>query len=283
MCVTFLCIDNEPDSNYKLILVNNRDEQLDRITSAAKWERGILAGRDEKDQCRGTWLCTDQKGRIGNLLTITVPFHQRKIKAPSRGALPINYLQSGLDPYKYCQSITKTCEKYDACQLLCLQRNKEDCYELCGIANKLVDKVTPTVYADGVHGFGNCPPDKPFLKVQHGISLMQQVVEDVKCDDLNEKEVIERLLKVVTDRYMCYPDEQLRKQIGRSGEICKYRSSIYVQYPDGIRFGTRSHTVILVDRSNHMTFYEKRMAEAPIRLKDAKWADNIFHFDLSTL
>uniref|UniRef100_A0A0N5AYT6 Transport and Golgi organization protein 2 homolog n=1 Tax=Syphacia muris TaxID=451379 RepID=A0A0N5AYT6_9BILA len=219
MCVTFLCIDNEPDSNYKLILVNNRDEQLDRITSAAKWERGILAGRDEKDQCRGTWLCTDQKGRIGNLLTITVPFHQRKIKAPSRG----------------------------------------------------------------VHGFGNCPPDKPFLKVQHGISLMQQVVEDVKCDDLNEKEVIERLLKVVTDRYMCYPDEQLRKQIGRSGEICKYRSSIYVQYPDGIRFGTRSHTVILVDRSNHMTFYEKRMAEAPIRLKDAKWADNIFHFDLSTL
>lgn len=45
----------------------------------------IILGRDEKDQCRGTWLCTDQKGRIGNLLTITVPFHQRKIKAPSRG------------------------------------------------------------------------------------------------------------------------------------------------------------------------------------------------------
>ena len=44
MCVTFLNIDNDADSNYKLILVNNRDEQLDRITSAANWERGILAG-----------------------------------------------------------------------------------------------------------------------------------------------------------------------------------------------------------------------------------------------
>lgn len=42
--MTFLNIDNDPNANYKLMLVNNRDEQLDRVTSAADWERGILAG-----------------------------------------------------------------------------------------------------------------------------------------------------------------------------------------------------------------------------------------------
>lgn len=44
MCVTFVYIDHEPTAKYKLILLNNRDEFLDRATSEAKWEQGILAG-----------------------------------------------------------------------------------------------------------------------------------------------------------------------------------------------------------------------------------------------
>ncbi|VDD93457.1 unnamed protein product [Enterobius vermicularis] len=281
MCVTFLNIDNDPNANYKLMLVNNRDEQLDRVTSAADWERGILAGRDEKNDCRGTWLCMDEGGRIGNLLSITVPFHQRKLNAPSRGVIPLSFLQSGLGPNEFCQSLSTQCEKYDAFQVLCLQRDEADNYEMCGLANQLVEKVEPIIYNDGLHGFGNCPPNKPFLKVKRGIELMEQVVEEEKSDCLSKMELINRLLNVVTDRKMCYPDEQLHKQLARSGEICKYRSALHVQYPDGIRFGTRSHTIILVDRSNHVTFYEKRMVKVPKLISNAVWAENAFHFDLS--
>lgn len=280
MCVTFINIDNQPNSTYKLILLNNRDENLDRPTSAAKWERGILAGRDEQKECRGTWLGMDGQGRIANLLSITLPSHQRKLNTSSRGKIPLNFLQSKLAPYDYCRSISKKCKKHDGFQLLCLQRNQEDCYELCGIVNRLVDKIEPITYTDGLHGFGNCAPHTPFLKVERGAVLMEQVIEEAKEVDLKEAALIGRLLQVATDRYMCYPDEQLRKQIGRSGELCKYRSSLYVQYPDGIRYGTRSHTIILVDRANHVTFYEKRMIEAPKRINDAKWATSTYHFDL---
>ncbi|VDN42316.1 unnamed protein product [Gongylonema pulchrum] len=88
MCVTFVYIDHNPDVKYKLILLNNRDEFLSRPTSNAQWEDGVLAGRDEKDSnSRGTWLCIDKSGRISNLLTITVPMHQMKREATSRGQI----------------------------------------------------------------------------------------------------------------------------------------------------------------------------------------------------
>lgn len=51
MCVTFLANFNEQNrpssgagSKYKLIILNNRDESYDRITSKLHWEDGILAG-----------------------------------------------------------------------------------------------------------------------------------------------------------------------------------------------------------------------------------------------
>ncbi|KAI6197864.1 UDP-glucuronosyltransferase [Aphelenchoides besseyi] len=89
MCITFLCTDGvERGLNYKLILLNNRDEVLDRKTSAAHWEDGYLAGRDEQAPERGTWLGITRDGRIGNLLSITEPEHHKLQlpNAPSRGS-----------------------------------------------------------------------------------------------------------------------------------------------------------------------------------------------------
>jgi uncharacterized protein with NRDE domain len=45
MCNTFICtLGAAKQLNYKLILLNNRDEVLDRATSSAHWEQGYLAG-----------------------------------------------------------------------------------------------------------------------------------------------------------------------------------------------------------------------------------------------
>lgn len=45
MCVTFLCTDGpERGLPLKLVLLNNRDELLDRPTAAAAWCDGFLAG-----------------------------------------------------------------------------------------------------------------------------------------------------------------------------------------------------------------------------------------------
>lgn len=46
MCVTFICSDGiERSLGYKLILINNRDEVLDRPTLPMDWEDGFLAGK----------------------------------------------------------------------------------------------------------------------------------------------------------------------------------------------------------------------------------------------
>ncbi|VDM24914.1 unnamed protein product [Toxocara canis] len=260
MCVTFVYIDHNPTAKYKLILLNNRDEFLDRATSEAKWERGILGGRDEKDEARGTWLCMDVSGRIANLLSITVPFHKIKHHAPSRGEIPIEFLCSQKSSLKFCESLTSVVDAYNAFQILCLERNNDDQYELCTLASCFVDCVQPIRFSPGIYGFGNSPHDKPFKKVQRGVELMVKVV-----DEINSEEPCE---------------EKLRKQCRHSSEICKFRSSLYVQYPDGIRYGTRSHSIILVDRSNHVTFYEKRMTKVPKQIADAEWEEQTFHFDL---
>ncbi|CAO4382511.1 unnamed protein product [Caenorhabditis nigoni] len=55
MCIGFIKVATSPDEKYKLILLNNRDEDLDRPTSKLHWHDGILSGVDEKDVARGTW------------------------------------------------------------------------------------------------------------------------------------------------------------------------------------------------------------------------------------
>ncbi|PIC30451.1 hypothetical protein B9Z55_021687 [Caenorhabditis nigoni] len=56
MCIGFIKVATSPNEKYKLILLNNRDEDLDRPTSKIHWHDGILSGVDEKDVARGTWL-----------------------------------------------------------------------------------------------------------------------------------------------------------------------------------------------------------------------------------
>lgn len=284
MCITFVYLDDDTDSRYKLIILNNRDEFLDRPTSVANWENGVLAGRDEKEKnVRGTWLCIDKDGRISNLLSITIPYHERKRNAPSRGRIPLAFMESGKTPKQFCENFIDNAKKYDAFQVLCLQRNQNDEYEMCCLANKLVDSVTPVVFTSGLYGFSNSPYDKPFKKVHRGLSLMKEAICDINEQNMSADEVISKLIDIATDRVLCHPDKQLQMQCGRSGEICKYRTSVYVQYPDGIRYGTRSHTVILVDRSNKVTYYEKRMVHVPNIISNAEWDETKFTFSLNMI
>lgn len=101
MCVTFLYFNSVKTSRipYKLIVLNNRDEALDRPTSRAAWESGVLAGneglcvitqylclgRDEESPERGSWFGVTRTGRVGILLSITQPATEKIKQAPTRG------------------------------------------------------------------------------------------------------------------------------------------------------------------------------------------------------
>uniref|UniRef100_A0AAF5RVK1 Transport and Golgi organization protein 2 n=1 Tax=Wuchereria bancrofti TaxID=6293 RepID=A0AAF5RVK1_WUCBA len=302
MCVTFVYVEHNPDAKYKLILLNNRDELLNRPTSTARWENGILAGRDEKESIRGTWLCMNATGSISNLLAITVPIHQMKSSSLTltRGALPVDFVKSNKKPEEFCKLLVNTVNRYNAFQILYVPnvqnfqecfffnlykinmhfRNEYDQYEIAGLTYQPDDKIEITRYPPGIHGFSNSPSCEPFKKVQRGTEKVNVIIEEINSEDLSETEIIGRLLQLATDKYQCYPDDQLKRRCGRSSELCKYRAAIFVRYPDGIPYGTRSHTIIIVDRNNRATYYEKSMETGAGKASEATWTERIFHFEL---
>ncbi|EJW87916.1 hypothetical protein WUBG_01174 [Wuchereria bancrofti] len=268
MCVTFVYVEHNPDAKYKLILLNNRDELLNRPTSTARWENGILAGRDEKESIRGTWLCMNATGSISNLLAITVPIHQMKSSSLTltRGALPVDFVKSNKNRKNFANYWSIP--------------NEYDQYEIAGLTYQPDDKIEITRYPPGIHGFSNSPSCEPFKKVQRGTEKVNVIIEEINSEDLSETEIIGRLLQLATDKYQCYPDDQLKRRCGRSSELCKYRAAIFVRYPDGIPYGTRSHTIIIVDRNNRATYYEKSMETGAGKASEATWTERIFHFEL---
>ncbi|KAI6195057.1 hypothetical protein M3Y96_01190600 [Aphelenchoides besseyi] len=250
MCITFLCTDGvERGLNYKLILLNNRDEALDRKTSAAHWEDGYLAGRDEQALERGTWLGITHDGRIGNLLSITEPEHHKLHlpNAPSRA------------------------HRYHGFQFLSLARNSEDKYEIFSLTNRLVDEIKTRHWSAGSYCFGNSPRESPMKKVVYGQEVFDQLVSRQLSRTSTESEIVDSLMKLARDSTEHFPDPQIAIQTCRDDSYNRYLSSIFVQFPSAVRYGTRSHTIVLVDKENRVYFREERMIEIPENVKDAKW------------
>ena len=103
MCISILSTAH-PD--YPFILLNNRDEFLNRPTArAAFWDphnSHILGGRDLHREERGTWLGITKQGRLANLTN----FREEGVeisKDKSRGGIPKSYLtesQDSVDGYE---------------------------------------------------------------------------------------------------------------------------------------------------------------------------------------
>lgn len=66
------------------------------------------------------------------------------------------------------------------------------------------------------------------------------------------------------------PDHELERRYRKA--VDKF-SSIYVDFPES-GYGTRSHTVILIDKKFDVEFIEKTM-ESPIDKKQPKWKTTV--------
>uniref|UniRef100_A0A914BVU0 Uncharacterized protein n=1 Tax=Acrobeloides nanus TaxID=290746 RepID=A0A914BVU0_9BILA len=240
MCITFIYLASpeEQDFPYKLIILNNRDEEFDRPTSKLTWENKIIAGRDEKAAERGTWFGVSSSGRIGILLSITEPKSDTKPYAPSRGRIIKDYLEGHEKPIEYCSKLAQEASKFNGFQFVCLNRTERNSYELYTLTNLLVDKVEPILRGYGVHGVGNSPMNKPFQKVIYGEKLFDQIIQDFK-EHQDQDRLVQALLRLATDQTKCLPDQQLETQLKQKEESYQYLSSIFVRFPESIHYGTR--------------------------------------------
>lgn len=274
MCITFVKTARSSLDKYKLILLNNRDEQLFRPTKEMHWHDGILSGVDEQDEARGTWTGLNKNGRIGMMLSITQTQDSKNLNAPSRGGIVNSYLKSD-DAPSMMNNLAKSASMYNGFQLVALEQNNRGLYQLQTLTNQQVDDISTCEWDDEYHVISNSPPSKPYQKAVHGKQLLRKRLQG--SNNMTVGQIFDELFMIATDETQCYPDAQLQFQTQNTDEYNRPLSAIFIKYPEGTReYGTRCHTLLTIDNENQVSVLERRYLPS-----ESTWQDARFEFILN--
>lgn len=234
MCLLTFAYDTHPQ--YRLVFAGNRDEFYDRPTAPATfWDDAphVLAGRDQV--ARGTWLGVTKNGYWGTVTNVRALGDYRP-DARSRGALVAEYLETEPDPATYLRDIADTADEYNGFNLL-LGTPERVLY--LSSQSKAVRSVSP-----GIHGLSNDQLDTPWPKVEAAKKKLRSVLDD----DPSHSD----LLALLYDPEP-FPASQL-PDTGVGKEKERQLSPLFIE---GEQYGTRSSTVLLIDREGGITFVER--------------------------
>lgn len=252
MCLVFVGWRAHP--RYPLVVAANRDEYHARATApAAPWDesgeegqggpaadggrdgigaagRRILAGRDLV--AGGTWLGVTADGRFAALTNVggsTPPGPD----APSRGRLPVGFLRGALGARAYAREVSREAERYSGFNLLLADRDGVHC-----VTNRGDERLTEL--APGCHGLGNDRLNAMEPKVTGGLAEFRR--------RLATELVTDELFALLAD------DEPAVKADPRGTDLDRVRSARFIR---GDVYGTRSSTVLTVERTGAITFEER--------------------------
>lgn len=229
MCT--LAIALQVHEHYPLIVVANRDEFYDRPTRRAGFwadKPQLFGGRDEK--AGGTWMASSRTGRFACLTNFRDP-HNIRPDAPSRGALPVDFLASNESAQAFLARLAPTASAYNGFNLLVF-----DGETLAYFSN--YDPAGPRVLPPGTYGLSNALLDTPWPKL---VSLRNEVQGFVQASRLAPSE-----LSALLDRPATFPDDQLPSTgvpIERERQLSALRIHIPDLGPEG--YGTCVSTVVL--------------------------------------
>lgn len=234
MCILFVAVNQHQD--YPLIIAANRDEFFNRETAESHlWDsaQGIIAGQDL--QAGGTWMGINKQGYIASLTNIRDP---KKIcaNAITRGELVSHYLQHPVKEYQ--QTLRASKENYNGYNLLFGKWNKLAVY------NNHLDR--QQALTDGYYGLSNASLNSPWPKINKGVGKLQEYCQD--GHDINP----DILFTLLLDKQLA-ADEDLPKT-GMPIEWERRLSAIFIV---GNEYGTRSSTVLAVDKQKNVTWYER--------------------------
>ncbi|CAL8115808.1 unnamed protein product [Orchesella dallaii] len=284
MCILFLYVANNPSpDSYKVILAVNRDEMYGRPTQVAKFwgtQPDILGGRDmQKGREGGTWLAMSKSGRIGALLNVLQSAESLSTASQRRGrGFLVNdfLLNPSVDAMQYLSKIYNSASEYNPFSLLTVDVLNRDipqvCFYSCSGENKPHELPSGTV-----HGIGNSFIDVPFQKVKTGREAFARVVNDNNRVDAKTT-LINNILEIMKNQQQFHPDPQMYRQAADQPEtFLRGISSRFIKLPG---YGTRTHTVILIDFYNNVSYEEITLKE-PICENDAEWTTSSFDFKIN--
>ncbi|QKS71152.1 NRDE family protein [Paenalkalicoccus suaedae] len=230
MCIVGVALNHHPE--YPFILASNRDEFLHRPTKNAYWwDDGILAGQDL--DMLGTWLGMTKSGKLATLTNVRREEAQSSFPH-SRGELVTSYLR---DERAFYARLNEK-EHFAGFNLL-----YGDITSLQYVSNH---NELDSILTSGVHAMSNGNLDDKWPKMR---ALESKITDSksLKGDDLTGY-LFHSLANAEP-----YEASSLPKT-GVSDELERSLSSIYIDIEG---YGTRTSTVILVDRNNKCTFIER--------------------------
>jgi uncharacterized protein with NRDE domain len=242
MCLLLLAFGQHP--RYRLVVGANRDEFYDRPTSAAGFwvdAPGVLAGRDLREG--GTWLGITREGRFAALTNFRDSGSTRS-EGPSRGHLVGRFLLGDEPPDAYLARVARNRDQYNGFSLITYSGDA-----LCYYSNR---EKRVRVLPPGVYGLSNHLLDTPWPKVTRGKQVMTELLAEA------DRLIPEALFDLLADRNVAGDQELPATGVGIDQE--RWLSSLFVS---SAVYGTRSSTVVLLDRQGEVTFLERTFNRDP--------------------
>jgi uncharacterized protein with NRDE domain len=235
MCLILLSYKQHPV--YPLVFAANRDEFYDRPSAPASfWEDrpDLLAGRDLK--AGGTWFGITRQGRIAALTNYRDPASV-KLQAPSRGWLVKDYLCSQEDADVYLKKLEKQADRYNGFSVLL-----GDPLRLYFFSNR-----NGTIeLKPGLYGLSNALLNTAWPKVERGKQRLGSLLSQT------DEPLPEDLFSILKDPTR--PEDHQLPDTGIGLEWERILSSMFITSPV---YGTRSSSVLLVDRHGRVTLMER--------------------------
>ena len=235
MCLVVFALDCHRD--YRLVLAANRDEYFERPTAPAGfWSEApeILAGRDLR--CNGTWLGVNQDGRFAAITNVRSPGKPRP-EPLSRGALVAAYLQGSWSAAAFQPQLEQLAGRCDGFNLI-----YGDSAGMYYFSNRSGDAGRITA---GIHGLSNGLLDTPWPKVT---IAKQQLALQVNREQL-DPEALFRFMGAAEP----FADDLL-PDTGVGLENERLLSPLFIHGSD---YGTRSTTLLFIDRQNRIRMIER--------------------------
>jgi uncharacterized protein with NRDE domain len=289
MCIALL---STAHPSYSLILIDNRDEFLNRPTAPASWwpepHSQVLGGRDLLRPVQGTWLGITKQGRIAVLTNFKEdgPLPQGKV---SRGAIIRTFLtDSHSDTEAFVRKMLASGVSRDAggFSLVCGNIGQP----LAVMSNRAASEAEiPWIYPGSAQtvGLSNAAyGDHDWKKVIDGERMLAEAVTQSLDEGESEDEFIQRLIKLLSTDTL--------PRLGQDGDfetyIAELKNTVFVPpighlpelHADEIAaaakedkvliplkkeqvlgvngvYGTQKQTVVLADHSGKVRFFERTL------------------------
>lgn len=254
---------------FKLILINNRDEFFHRPSNSASFvtNENIYACDKTPGKAGGTWLGVSKYGRVGVLLNLSSKTYPNDPMALGRGFIVPNYLNHREGLNDYIKNLRINSASYNPFNLVLYEKNSEDLF------NSAIFNNYDSTFLNNDSSFlciSNHLFDKPYIKTQTGQSKFENIVTSYGKVAMKNV-LVNKLLELLKDgnNILANDGTYVENEVDVTDKI-------FVNYPN---YGTRTHTIILVDDKNKV-YYQEHTLELLDDRSNPKWTSQNFEFDL---